>query len=321
MTLHQLRIFATAAKHLSVTKAGRELHISQPSLSQQLRLLQEECGLRLYKRIVGGIKLTREGRLFLNEAEPILLQVEKLKRNFSLNLRESEARSLTVGGSHGPSAFFLPWLASIFRGTHPNARLILRTDNSLVMEQLVQNSDVEIAVITNSSASPWLIYEPCRREEVVFFASSRHPLARRPWSSLATLARVPLVVFKKGKIGGVANILKQVEARGFHLTIVMNCETAEAAKAAVKTGMGLGILYRDLAEPDIQRGDLRVIHVPGLKMHIDSFIIYHKEKPLSANAQDFLALVREQTRRNRWVGGSPQGRQTLFPSSSSRSPA
>lgn len=299
MTLHQLRIFATAAKHLSVTKAGRELHISQPSTSQQLQLLQEECGVRLYKRIVGGIKLTREGRLFLSEAEPILLQVEKLKRKFSLNLRESEARSLTVGGSHGPSASFLPRLASIFRETHPNARLILRTDNSLVMEQLVQNSDVEVAVITNPSASPWLIYQPCRQEELVFFGSSKHPWAKRQWLSPAELAHIPLVVFKKGKIGGVAKILNQIEERGFHLTIVMQCETAEAVKAAVKTRMGLGILYRDLVEPDIQRGDLRIIRVPGLKMHIDSLIIYPKEKPLSADAQDFLALLREGPKRTK----------------------
>lgn len=321
MTLHQLKVFSSVARFLNVTKASAELHISQPSVSHQLKLLGEECRVKLYKKNSRGIELTEDGRAFLNDAEPILLRVEKLKRIFSFNPCESEATFLTVGGSQGPCASFLPGLAVIFRKTHPNARLILRTDNSLVMEQLVQNSDVEVAVVTNPSASPWLIYEPCRREEAVFFASSRHPLARRPWLSLAKLAQVPLVVFKKGKIGGVANILKQVEARGFHLTIVMHCETAEAVKAAVKTGMGLGILYRDLAEPDIQRGDLRVIHVPGLKMHIDSFIIYHKEKPLSANAKDFLGLVREQTRRNRWVGGSPQGRQTLFPSSSSRSPA
>src|SRR5437870_3616934 len=230
MTLHQLSIFAAAGKLLSVTKAGWELHISQPSTSQQLKLLEEECEVRLYKKNGHGIELTREGRLFLKEAAPILLQVEKLKRIFSLKLHENEARLLTVGGSHAPSASFLPWLASIFRETHPHTRLILRTDNSLLIEELVRNLDVEIAVITNRAASPRLIYEPCRREELVFFASSKHLVARRQQLTLAELARIPLVVFGRGKVGGAANILNQIEERGFDLNIVMHCETAEAVK-------------------------------------------------------------------------------------------
>jgi len=73
----------------------------------------------------------------------------------------------------------------------------------------------------------------------------------------------------------------------------MHCETAEAVKAAVKRRMGFGILYRDLVQADIQRGDLRIIRVPGLEMHTDSFIIYPKQKPLSSDAKDFLALLRE----------------------------
>jgi DNA-binding transcriptional LysR family regulator len=73
-------------------------------------------------------------------------------------------------------------------------------------------------------------------------------------------------------------------------------ETPEAVKAAVKRGIGLGILYRDLVETDIRTGDLTIIRVPGLKMDIDSYIIYHREKVLSAHAKDFLALLRERTR-------------------------
>jgi len=306
MTLHQLRIFATVAKHLSVTKAARELRISQPSTSQQLKLLEEECRLKLYRKISRGIEITGEGRLFLNHAEPILLQVEKLKQRFCLNLAESKVAPLIVGGSHGPSASFLPWLASVFRETHPHVRLILRTDPSYVVEQLVQNSDVEIAVITTPSASPSLIYEPCQQVKKVFFISSRHLWAERQRLSVAELARIPLVVFTRERSGGVAKILNQIEERGFHPSVVMSCETPEAVKAAVKRGMGLGILYRDLVEPDIRTGDLRIIRVPGLKMHIDSYIIYHRGKPLSAYAKDFLALLRERTRRTRWFSGSPR---------------
>jgi DNA-binding transcriptional LysR family regulator len=309
MTLHQLRIFSAVAKNLNISEAAIDLHISQPSVSEQLKLLEQEYKVKLYKSTGRGIELTREGRLFLREAESTLLQVERLKRIFSLKLHESEAQSLTVGGSHGPSASFLPRLASIFRDTHRDVQLILRTDSSPVMEQLVQSSDVEIAVITNPSTFARLVYEPCRREELVLFVSSRHPLAKRQRLSPAELARIPLVAFRRGRIGGVAKILNQIEERGFHPSIVMHCETAEAVKAAVRTGIGVGILYRDLVEPDRRRGDLKIIHVPGFEMHVDSFIIYPTGKPLSANAADFLTLLREGLKRTKRVKGSLRAAQ------------
>jgi|RhiMetdeSRZDD1v2_1073273.scaffolds.fasta_scaffold160685_2 DNA-binding transcriptional LysR family regulator len=309
MTLHQLRIFSAVAKHLNISKAAVALHISQPSVSEQLKLLQEECGVKLYKSTGRGIEFTGAGRLFLKEADSTLLQVERLKRIFSPNLRESETRLLTVGGTLGPSAFFLPRLASIFRRTHPHIELNLRTDISPVMEQLVQNSEVEIALVTTPSASPRLIYEPCRQEELVLFVSSRHPWAKRRSLSLAELAHIPLVVFKKGKrdAGGAAKILDQIEERGFHPTVVMHCEMAEAIKAAVRTTMGLGILHRDFVELDIHRGNLKIIHIPGLKTHTESYIIYSKEKPLSANAKDFLALLHQ------WPKGTKGAKGFLRP--------
>jgi DNA-binding transcriptional LysR family regulator len=295
MTLHQLRIFSAVAKHLNISKAAVALHISQPSVSEQLKLLQEECGVKLYKSTGRGIELARDGRLFLKEAEFTLLQVERLKGIFSPNLRESEARFLTVGGTLGPSARFLPGLASIFRRTHPRVQLNLRTDSSPVMEQLVQNSEVEIALITTTTASPRLIYEPFRQEELVLFVSSGHPLSKGKQLSLAEFPQIPLVILKKGQreAGGAAKILHQIEERGFHPTVMMCCETAEAIKFAVTTTKGLGILHRDLVEPDIHRGNLRIIHILGLKTHTESYIIYSKEKPLSANAKDFLALLHQ----------------------------
>ena len=72
MTLHQLEIFLAVAKHLNVTRAADDMHINQPSVSQQLKLLEENCGVKLYKMMGRKIELTEKGRLFLNEATAIL---------------------------------------------------------------------------------------------------------------------------------------------------------------------------------------------------------------------------------------------------------
>ena len=80
MTLNQLRIFDIVAKHSNITSAAHEMHISQPSISKQLKALQEGYGLKLYTRGVQGIKLTDEGRQFLDAVRPILFQIDDLEK-------------------------------------------------------------------------------------------------------------------------------------------------------------------------------------------------------------------------------------------------
>lgn len=292
MTFHQIRIFSSIARHLNVTRAAGELHISQPSVTYQLKLLQHEFGVRLYEKAGGGIHLTRQGKLFLADVEPLLDQMRTVEEKYSRQKGNGKSRLLTIGGSIGPSGSFLPRLAALFRETHPKTEVALRVDNSFVIEELIANSEVEVAVLTNTSAFPELVYERCREEELVFFAPAGHPSAREH-SSMTELTATSLIIFKRGKTGGLGKILTRIRDRGIAFRIGMQCESVEAVKNSVKAGMGVGLLYKDTLTSEIDRGEFKVIRFPGLKMRIESFIVHHKENGLSADARDFLALLRE----------------------------
>src|SRR5262245_48507692 len=107
MTLGQIKTFVAAAKHLNLTKASEEIRMSQPSISKQLKNLEEEFKVTLYRRVRNGIELTEEGKKFLSSAELLLMQLAMMNRRWSAN---SKTETLTVGGSHGPSAVLLPSL-------------------------------------------------------------------------------------------------------------------------------------------------------------------------------------------------------------------
>ena len=98
---------------------------------------------------------------------------------------------------------------------------------------------------------------------------------------------------EQGHTSRTEDLLKRVQKHGLKPNIVMSCDSADTVKNAVKNGMGLGILYRDFIESDISQGSLKIIRVPGLNFYINSFIVYRKEKRFSANAQDFLLVLRE----------------------------
>jgi DNA-binding transcriptional LysR family regulator len=307
MTLHQLRIFSTVARHLNVTRAANELHLSQPSASEQIKFLEDELDFKLYRKIGRGIDLTGRGRAFLAEINPVLGQMEVIKKKFGK--QKIHGTTLTVGGADGPAAFLLPSLAAVFRKSHPQTKVALRGGSSSALEQMVRNSDIELAVITNRSDLPYLAYERCRREEAVLFTSSGAQWNQRRITR-AGLGEVPLVVFKRGQVGGMAQILNQIREKVSGLNIVMHCELAEAVKNAVKARIGVGLLYKDLLRSEIERGEVKVIRIPGLKMCVESFIIYHKEKPLSADARNFLALL--QRSRDIFISRPPDNRPYLY---------
>jgi LysR family nitrogen assimilation transcriptional regulator len=93
MTLHQLEIWIVVAKHQNVTKTADELHIRQPSVSQQIKSLEKECGIKLYKVYTGkGIELTPAGKLLLKYAKMILLQVNNLEKKLKSNRKRRRRR-------------------------------------------------------------------------------------------------------------------------------------------------------------------------------------------------------------------------------------
>ncbi len=93
MTLHQLEIWIVVAKHQSVTKAADELHIRQPTVSQQIKSLQKESGIKLYKAYRGkGIEITQAGKLFLKYDKLILLQVKIIEKKLKISRRRRGRR-------------------------------------------------------------------------------------------------------------------------------------------------------------------------------------------------------------------------------------
>lgn len=290
MTLHQLRIFLSVSKHLNVTQASQELHITQPAVSRQLKLLEDECDTKLYRVGSRGIQLTGEGRLLVNGAQQIMLQVDRVKSAFK---GVKTASVLRLGESESLSLSSIPLLSAEFQRVCPGVQITIRTDNSRAVEQMILDSEIEVAVVTNRSFHPLLSYDYFRQEKLVLFAPAKHPLARKQKVKAAELTGVPLVIKGRGgeELSGSDQILKRLESEGIRVNVAMRCDSDWGVKAAVKAGLGLGILYHDLVALDNKRGDLKVVKISDLKMEVDSYVVFRREKPLSPVGQKFLEVL------------------------------
>lgn len=287
MTFHQLEIFDAVADQMSITAAARKIKISQPSVSKQLRFLERECGLKLYVKSGRGIKITEDGHLLQIAAKPILKQMQDLRGSFLTRVADARATTLMVGSTPSPGAFFLPSVLKSFVELHPRVHPTLRTGYPEVVEKMVLDGDVEIAVTTILPDHPQIVAEPINSEDIVAVISAKHQLANKRRLNKAEVMKVPFVMMTAGRI---VEELKKIDVQ---LNVVMWCESIALKTAAVQAGLGIGLFYRGSAETGLRQGYFREIEMPWLKdINIASFVIYRKGTRLSSNLLSLLSLLR-----------------------------
>jgi len=189
MTYRQFTAFATIAKHMNITRAAQALHISQPSLSKHLKLLEEDYRIRLFSRNGKGIQLTRDGTEFLTQIDPILAQLKNIEARYLNVSREQQAGPLRVGGTYGPSSNILPSLLAVYRKNHPKVDIILRSNSNGVIHNLVLNGELEIAVCSGPAPSTVLQSEPYLTLKLVAFAAKNDPVVKKKELNLSDLEK------------------------------------------------------------------------------------------------------------------------------------
>src|SRR5262249_25663166 len=177
MTFTQFTAFAAVARHLNVTKAANNLHVSQPSLSKHLKALEGRFNLRLFTRHAKGIRLTDEGYEFFQDIEPILAQLEKINHRYVNGSVQKQSGSLKVGGTYGPASRILPSLLPVFRKAHPNVEVNLRSNSGSILCQKILHGDLEIAVCARAPSPSSMLYsELFVPMKLVSFVTKRDPI-------------------------------------------------------------------------------------------------------------------------------------------------
>jgi LysR family transcriptional regulator, transcriptional activator of the cysJI operon len=292
MTFKQFMAFMAAAKHRNVTQAAEELHISQPSISKQLKLLQNDYQVTLYhKKDTGGIELTEEGREFLTYVTKIMDDLNALKARFNHKPERRAAKRLAVGGTHALASELLPRLLSEFQRIHLGIDVHLRASSSFAIHNEILRGEIDVGLVAKTPESDRIHVEPYSRHLLVAFVHMDHPLGKKGELSPAELAGAPLVLRGAHRLRSTAEIA--LTDRGYKLNVVLRGDSPESVRIAVRNKMGIGILFHDAVRNAIERGEFKLLRTPGLTIEAKSFIVYHKERPLSSTANDFLALLKE----------------------------
>jgi LysR family transcriptional activator of glutamate synthase operon len=261
MDVHQLRVFQAAVKSGGFTKAGEELHISQSTVSQHIKLLEQELGCSLFLRVGKRVRVTEAGTLLLEYAERIFREM----KNAEMALREmNEVRRGIVRLGVGPTTltYRLPPILRGYVGRFPQIELIVLAGNTEYLLAAMKSHNLDLAVVMSTDKHPGLTSTPLGREELVIVLNRKHPLARQATLSASDLASLRFILYEK-HTAMQSLISRYFESLGVVPRIAMEVENNEAIKSMVRAGLGASILPLCAVEAEPPDGHLRILRVKG----------------------------------------------------------
>jgi DNA-binding transcriptional LysR family regulator len=292
MTLRQLEVFVAVAQAQSFRRAAERLHTSQPALSQHLRELEAELGVRLLDRLRRSVQPTDAGRVLLEHAHRVFATLASAREAIG-ELEGLERGSLLVGASTTPGIYVLPRVIGIFRRRHPRITLDLRIANSRVIEERIRANELDLGVVGGHGLAPG---EECLAagllDELVLIVFPAHPWRRRREIRPDELVSAPLLVREEGSATRRVTERALLRARvGYR--VAMELDHTEAIKQAVMAELGAAFVSVHAIRGELAARRLHALRLRGVPIHRHFHVIHNEARALPASARAFLALLDE----------------------------
>lgn len=232
---YKLQVFVACATHLSFSKAGRSLHISQPAVSRHIRQLEAHYGVSLFERKGSHIQLTTAGTCFLEHARGLIRSFERLDFEMSMQ-RNALSGRLKLGASTTLSQYVLPEILADFHQKFPALELSLQNGNTEEIEAAVREKRLNLGFTEGLHQQSPLQYHRCLEDELVVVVGASHPFAHRTKISLQELQACPLVLREAGS-GTLECLTAYVKKHGLYwsdFTIAMRLGSSESIKRYIQ---------------------------------------------------------------------------------------
>ncbi len=264
MKLQQLKFIWEVAQHdLNVSLTAQALFTSQPGISKQIRLLEDELGVDIFIRNGKHLAdVTPAGEVILGLAGAVLRHIESIKRA-AQEFSDEAVGALIIGATHTQARYVLPPLVKDFVKLYPLVNMEIRQGTPLEITRMTQDGETDFAIATGSlSNEPDLIALPCFRWNRSLIMPRKHPLVGKAHLTLEDIAEHPIITYGKGFTGRTA-FDQAFRDNALEPHIVCSATDADVIKTYVRSGLGIGVIAC-MAYDKIQDSDLQVLEAGHL---------------------------------------------------------
>lgn len=282
MDLHRLEVFCKVIELKSFTKAADAVFLSQPTVSEHIRSLEESLRERLVDRLGREAQPTQAGRILYKYARKMLQirdeaiqAIEKYTGNLSGHLY--------IGASTIPGTYILPGLVGSFKTEHPDIQITLKIAGSRTVADAVTKGEAEIGVIGARWNDPTIEWKKIFADELVLAVYPEHEFAERGEVAVDALEGQPFI-FRERDSGTQKVMVQILEDHGFdtdRLNVVGEMGSTEAVRQGVKARIGIAILSKRAVADDVAAGTLKLVKLKDISMRRSFYCIRRKKRQLS----------------------------------------
>ncbi|MCL2337115.1 MAG: selenium metabolism-associated LysR family transcriptional regulator [Firmicutes bacterium] len=293
MNFKQLEAFVRIAEMQSFTRAARQMYMSQPAISFQIKALEDHLQVLLFKRDEKKVLLTEAGRLLLPEAKQMLGHYKKIKAGLA-SLKGLEIGRLSVGAGTIPGEYLLPALIGRFRKLHPGVKVKMRIAGSGEVISWLKEREIDLGVVGSAVEDDNLEVVPWLEDELLLAVPAGHGWAGK-LIDIADLPAEKYILREEGS-GTRRSIAGILAKAGFVLeqcAAEMELGSTRAVLSAVQAGLGVGFISRWAADEALAAGKISAAKISGVSMHRQLFIVRYIPGLSNYAADAFFAFLKE----------------------------
>jgi len=307
-TLQQMRLFEAVARHSSITRASEEVHLTQPSVSMQVKALEDKIGLPLTEQIGKTLYLTRAGEVVAAASRDVLDRIGGMQRALDDMHREISGPLSVAAVS--TAKYFLPQLLGSFKRRYPGVEPQLQiTNRETVLARIAANAD-DLYIMGQPPQQEAVIVEPFLENIIVFVARPDNPLVGKSNVSLARIGKEKVIHREPGS-GTRQTVEKLFRAAGVELATHMVFDDSEAIKQGVISGLGVAYLSLHSLRLERAAGELAVLDVTGFPLRRRWYAVHKKGKRLTSTAQTYLDFLQQESHREVSISKPPSENRPL----------
>jgi len=287
--LAPLRAFLAVAREGGFSAAARALHLTQPTVSMQIRRLEEEWGERLFEREGRRVRPTPAGAHLAAAAEEVVRAAANLA-GAARDLQDVRAGDLQIGTTDVASIYVLPRAYRAFLERYPEVDLSVTVDGTLPLLEALREGRIELAVATLPVPGGEWETDVVDRDSLFPILPRRHPLAGRKRLRPAELANTPMIAFKGNSVTR-REVDRAFAEAGVRPRVAMEISSPEAIKKLVEVGLGFAVLPERSVRAEIGAGRLASPALAGVRLERRIGVVRLRGRYLSPAARAFLAIL------------------------------
>ena len=307
ITLRHLRTFEAVARYSSISRAARELHLTQPAVSMQVKQLEEQVGLPLVDQVGRRLVITEAGNELRRHAQVIAARMVELNGAMD-QFRDLERGVLRIAVV-STANYFLPHIIAQFSAQHPGVRISLRVANRETVLSALADNHTDLAITGQPPDTLDVVAQNFMENPLVVIAPAGHSLAGRRKIPFRRLAEETLVMREPGS-GTRAAMERAFSEQSLEWRAGCELGTNEAIKQAVQAGLGLAVVSAQTVQLELETGRLVVLQVEGFPIIRHWYVVHRTDKRLSASTQAFRAMLLSQNPRGLGPESNPRDQKS-----------